>query len=85
MYDNIVKKGKPNEELKASNGWLKGFMKRYSLSLQQKTSVAQKNPDQLIDKLVSFVLNVHRLVMKHSYSAADIIAMDDIPIWADMV
>ena len=85
MYDNMVKKGEPNEELKTSNGWLKGFMKRYSLSLQRKTSVVQKDPDQLIDKLESFVLHVHRLVMKHSYNAADIIAMDDIPIWAGMV
>ena len=57
----------------------------YGLSLQRKTSVVQKDPDQLIDKLISFVLHVHGLVMKHSYNAADIIAMDDIPIWVDMV
>ena len=47
--------------------------------LQRKTSVAQKDPDQLIGKLVSFALHVRRLAMKHSYDAVDIIAMDETP------
>ena len=46
--------------------------------------MAQKNPDLLIDKLVSFVLQVRRLVMKQPYDAADIIATDETPVWADM-
>ena len=75
MYDDMVKESKSNEEFKASTGWLIGFMKRYGLSLQ-KTSVAQKDPDQLIDKLVSFVLHVHHLAMKHPYDTANIIAME---------
>ena len=61
-------------------------MKRYGLSLRQKTSVAQKDPGKLIDKLVSFVLHVRRrLAVKHPYDAADVIAMDETPVWADMV
>ena len=48
----MVQEDKSNEEVKASTGWLRGFMKRYSLSLWRKTSVVQKDPDQLIDKLV---------------------------------
>ena len=58
-------------------------MKPYGLSLRGKTSVAQKDPDQLIDKLVSFTLHVHRLAIKHPYNAVDIIAMDEDPAWAD--
>ena len=53
--------------------------------LQRKTSVAQKDPDQLIGKLVSFALHVRRLAMKHSYDAVDIIAMDETPsgqVWS---
>ena len=59
-------------------------MKRYIFSLQQK-AVAHKDPDQLIDKLVSFVFLVCRLAMKHSYDAADIIVMDETFVWANMV
>ena len=53
--------------------------------LQRKTSVAQKDPDQLIGKLVSFALHVRRLAMKHSYDAVDIIATDETPsgqVWS---
>ena len=85
MYDNMVKEGESNEKFKANTGWLRGFMKRYGLSLRQKTSVAQKDPDQLQDKLVSFVLYVRHLAMKHPYDTVDIIAMDETPsgqIWS---
>ena len=34
-------------------------MKRNGLSLQRNNSIAQENPDKLVDKLVSFVLYVH--------------------------
>ena len=47
--------------------------------------MAQKNPDQVIDKLVAFVLHVRHIAMKHPFKASDIIAMNETPIWADMV
>lgn len=85
MYVEMFKEGESSENFMARSGWLRGFMKRYGLSLRRKTSIAQKDPDQLIDKLVAFVLHVRRLSMKHPYKAADIIAMDETPVWADMV
>ena len=60
-------------------------MKRYGLSLRRKTSVDQKELDQLIDKLVTFVLHVCRLAMKHPYDVANTIAMDEALVLVDMV
>ena len=40
----------------ASRGWLENFMSGNNLSLSKKTSVAQKDPDKLIAKLVSYEL-----------------------------
>ena len=47
--------------------------------------MAQKDPEQLVAKLVSYVLRVRRLRMEHSLELGNIIAMDETPVWADMV
>ena len=60
-------------------------MKRNGLSLRQKTSVAQQDPERMVGKLVSYVMHVRRLQEKHKYSASDIIAMDETPVWCDMI
>ena len=60
-------------------------MQRNGLSLRRKTSIAQKDPDRVIDKLVAFVLQVRRLSSKHNYQPADIITMDETPVWSDMI
>ena len=73
------------EKFEASTGWLNRFMKRNNLSLRRKTSVAQKDPDLLVAKLVSYILRVRRLRTKHNYQLSDIIAFDETTIWADMV
>ena len=85
LYDDMAKNGEPNKPFKASTGWLRGFMKRYGLPLRRKTFMAQKDPDQLIDKLVTFVLHVRCVSMKHPYDVANITAMDETPVWSDMV
>lgn len=48
---------KRKEMLAASAGWLDKFMKHHQLSLHRKTMLAHKDPKQLIDKLVSFVMS----------------------------
>ena len=74
-----------DEKFEATNGWLFKFMKRHNLSLRRKTSVAQKDPDLLIAKIVSYILHVRRLRIKYSCQPSDIIAFDETPVWADMV
>ena len=78
MDDNITK-------FEGSTGWLTNFMKRKGLSVRRKTSIAQKEHNQLIDRLIAYILLVRRLKMKYNYQLADIIVMDGTPIWSDMV
>ena len=74
-----------NDDFKASRGWLEKFMKRNGLSLRRKTTVAQQDPDRMVGKLVSYVIQVRRLQEKHNYKASDIIAMDGNPSLARYV
>ena len=63
IYEDL-RKGSDDEDLesdfKASTGWLRQFLQRAGFSLRRKTSMAQKDPERLIDKLVSFVITVQR-------------------------
>ena len=72
LYEDMDEKDEP---FKASSGRLRGFMNRYGLFLRRKTSMAQKEPDQLIDKFDVFVLHVRRLNLKHTFGPSDIIVM----------
>jgi hypothetical protein len=45
---------------KASRGWLEKFMKRSNLSLRRRTTAAQKTPDMMVDKIVSFIRFMER-------------------------
>ena len=48
--------------------------------------VAQKHPcSRLIDKLVSYIFHVRRFATKHNYSPENIIAIDETPVWSDMI
>ena len=69
----------------ASHGWLEKFMRRNGLSLRRRTTVAQHDPDRVIDKLISYVLHVRCPTRKHKYLASNIIAMDETAVWAHMV
>ena len=60
-------------------------MNRNGLSLRTGTTITQKDPDQLINKLVSYTVQVRRLQIKQNYLPSDIIAMDETPVWSDMV
>lgn len=72
------------QDFKASNGWVVRFMNRHGLTLRKRTSLAQHDPDNLIDRVISFILNVRRKFHTKRYAMANIIAMDETPIWLDM-
>ena len=72
-------------EFPASKGWCEKFMRRNGLSLRRKTSVCQKDPDMVIAKLVAYVLRIRRLRLQHNYALNNIYAMDETPVWCDMV
>ena len=71
--------GSSDIEFNASKGWCEKFMKR------RHTSVCQKDPEQVIAKLVTYVLRVRRLRLLHEYMLGDIYAMDETPVWSDMI
>ncbi|XP_057309355.1 uncharacterized protein LOC130647499 [Hydractinia symbiolongicarpus] len=86
MFDGTC--GEDNElkdSFIASRGRFQKFMKRNHLSCRRRTTMAQKDPVQLINKLVAFVIHIRRLNMKGEFNPSNIIPMDETPVWADMV
>ena len=67
-----------------SDGWVQKFMRRHGLSIRRRTTEAQKNRSQLIDKLRA-VVKVRKLCQRVNYDMEDIIAMDEPAVWNDMI
>ena len=88
MYHEMTKiynENDSNVDFLASTSWLRNFMKHNGLSLRKRASISKKDADKLVDKLVSFVLHVRRLSLKDHHQESNVIAMDETPIWSDMV
>ena len=47
--------------------------------------MAQQDPERMVAKLVSYIIQVRRLQIKHNYAACNIIVMDETPVWCDMI
>ena len=84
IYDELPDSQK-SESFGASRGWLEKFMRRHGLSLCRRTSIGQKDPQQLINRLVSYVIHARRMQMRYNFKASQIYAMDETPVWQDMV
>ena len=85
MYDESNPNPAKQHAFVASRGWLEKFMSRNGLSCRRKTTSQQKDPSLLIDKLVAYIMHVRRLQMQWAYTLSYVIAMDETPVWADMV
>lgn len=71
-------------DFKASAGWCTRFMKRYGLTLRQRTHIAQKLPADVEHKVANF----HQFVLKerksHNYPLIAIGNMDETPMTFDL-
>ena len=72
-----------NSDFKASDGWVQSFKHRHSLSLRARTTMAQKLPANLEDKITSFHSFVKEMRSKNSYKIIG--NMDETPVFFDMV
>ena len=74
-----------NPSFQASEGWLRKFMRRHSIVLRAKTSVAQKLPKDLEAKIETFYKDVQNLRENGKYSNELIGNMDETPLYFDMI
>lgn len=72
-------------EARHSHLWLQRFLEHGGLSLGHNNTEAQRNPNILTQKLVSFVDCVGQVVDSRKILDKDIIAVDESVIWFDVV
>lgn len=69
---------------KGSRGWLQKWMKRHSVSMREKTTVAQRMPEHVEEKIVSFHKFVIRMRKMRNYPVKCIGNMDETAVYFDM-
>ena len=73
-------------EFKASVGWYVNWKRRHSITLRTKTTLAQRLPNDLEEKMIQF----HRFIIiiaahhRHGYSLSRIFNMDETPMRFEM-
>ena len=67
-----------------TRGWVQKFMRRNNLSLRAKTSIAQKLPAALEEKMAAFLRSVREARKQSKYPDNMIINMDETPMYFDM-
>ena len=72
-------------DFRASDGWLQKFLKRHSFSLRRRTMVDQRLPQDLITKVVGFVMTTRKFRYLKNYPLSLISNMDETPLWLDTV
>ena len=68
-----------------TRGWVQKFMRRNNLSLRAKTSIAQKLPAALEEKMATFLRSVRDTRKQSNYPDNMIINMDETPMYFDMI
>jgi len=70
---------------KASRGWLDRFMSRTQLRVRRRTTAAQKTPEQMTDKMISFIQYMELQRSKIGAQPDEVYAMDETAVWFDML
>lgn len=78
-----MQKGNPTKQQESSTS--ESGIKTKCQSKIWKMTTAQKEPHCLVDKLLSYILQVFRLSKQHKNQPPCIIAMDEMLVWDDMV
>ena len=71
-------------EFKASLGWYHNWKRRHSISMRTKTTLAQRLPADMEEKIVTFHRFVLRSWKRCEYPLSHIINMGETPMWFDL-
>lgn len=69
----------------ASNGWLFRFLRRHSFSLRRRTTISQKLPEDIKQKVANFLIYVEGLRKNCAYKPHQIAAFDETAVWVDCI
>ncbi len=84
MLKMQAKRKAEDHDFSASEGWLRSFKRRHSLSTRASTSIGQKLPADHEEKLLSFQRYIIQLRKKYEYPLSRIYNMDETPVRFDM-
>ena len=82
LYDEQENK---TESFCASDGWLFKFLQRKHFSLRRRTTIAQKIPEDVKQKVMNYILFVDGLKDNCAYRASAVGAADETAIWIDPI
>ena len=74
-----------DDSFQASDGWLCKFLRRNRLTLRKRTTITQKQPDDVKEKVINYLLFVEGLRKNCNYRTCDIGAADETAVSFDPV
>ncbi len=74
-----------NKSFKASDGWVRRFMKRNNLVLRCRTHISQNLPKDLEDKIKAFHAEVSAIFDNSDFPLQFICNMDETPVYLDLL
>ena len=80
---SLIKDIHPN--FKASDGWVRKFMKRNDLVVHVRTHISQKLPMDLEEKIKCFQAEVEKIRENSDYPLEYICNMDETPVFLDLI